>query len=142
MGAMVDSACETSRHDLPAMEPESSIRRVVSKVARKEYGSSRPFVAGEDLEDAAGVASGTGSSEICVAKVWPDAAVGDGVYAGGGSFDGTVKAFMPGRSGRRVAGEGFVRGLGLLREASSLRAKGFRSAGPRKVGLVGVESSE
>jgi hypothetical protein len=29
-----------------------------------------------------------------------------GEYAGGGSFDGTVKAFIPGRSGRLVAGEG------------------------------------
>ena len=26
--------------------------------------------------------------------------MGDGVYAGGGSLDGTVKAFMPGRSVR------------------------------------------
>jgi hypothetical protein len=31
-------------------------------------------------------------------KVGPEAVVGDGVYAGGGSFEGTVKAFMPGRS--------------------------------------------
>ena len=44
----------------------------------------------------------------------PVAAVGEGVYAGGGSFEGTVKAFIPGRSGLRVAGEGLVRGLGLL----------------------------
>ena len=36
IGAIVDSACETSSHDLPAIEPESSISRVVSKVVRKE----------------------------------------------------------------------------------------------------------
>lgn len=42
MGAMVESAWDTSRHDRPAMEPESSIKRVVSKVLRKEYGSSPP----------------------------------------------------------------------------------------------------
>jgi hypothetical protein len=73
-----------------------------------------------------------------VARVGPDAAVGEGVYAGGGSFDGTVKAFIPGRSGRRVAGDGFVRGLGLLRDASSLWESAFKSAGPRKVGVAGV----
>jgi len=135
---MVDRACDTSRHDLPAMEPESSIRRVVSKVARNEYGSSPPRVAEEGPDDVASVAaSGTGSSEIWVARVGPDAAVGDGVYAGGGSFEGTVKAFIPGRSGRRVAGDGFVRGLGLLRP-TSLGENGFKSAGPRKVGVVGV----
>jgi len=49
-------------------------------------------VAEEALLDVAGAAaaSGTASSAICVARVGPDAAVGDGVYAGGGSFDGTV----------------------------------------------------
>ena len=61
---MVDRACETSRHDLPAMEPESSISRVVSKVVRKLYGSS-PRVAVEGLDEVAdAAASGTGSSEI------------------------------------------------------------------------------
>jgi hypothetical protein len=73
-----------------------------------------------------------------VARVGPDAAVGEGVYAGGGSLDGTVKAFIPGRSGRRVAGDGFVRGLALLRDASSFGEKAFKSAGPRKVGVAGV----
>lgn len=107
-------------------------------MARNEYGSSPPRVAEEGLDDVAGVAaSGTGSSEIWVARVGPDAAVGDGVYAGGGSFEGTVKAFIPGRSGRRVGGDGFVRGLGLLRP-TSLGENGFKSAGPRKVGVVGV----
>ena len=120
------------------MEPESSIKSVVSKVARKEYGSSPPRVAEDGLDPVAGAASGTGSSEIWVARFGPDAAVGDGVYAGGGSLEGTVKAFMPGRSGRRVAGEGFVRGLGLLRAPTSLGENGFRSAGPRNVGAVGV----
>jgi len=95
-----------------------------------------PHVAGAGLEDTVDVAdvieaaaSGTGSSEICVASVGPVAAVGDGVYAGGGSF-------MP--AGRLVAGDGFVRGLGLLREASSVCANGFKSAGPRNVGVAGV----
>ena len=44
MGAMMERAWETSRHERPAMEPESSISRVVSKVLRKEYGSSGPAV--------------------------------------------------------------------------------------------------
>ncbi len=74
-----------------------------------------------------------------MARLGPDPAVGDGVYAGGGSFDGTVKAFMPGRSGRLVAGDGFVRGLGLRLEASSVCDNWFiRSAGPRNVGVAGV----
>ena len=40
----MERAWETSRHERPAMEPESSISRVVSKVLRKEYGSSGPAV--------------------------------------------------------------------------------------------------
>lgn len=39
------------------------------------------------------------------------AASGAGVYAGGGSFEGVVNAFMPGRSGRRVAGDDEPKGL-------------------------------
>jgi hypothetical protein len=39
-------------------------------------------------------------------RVGPDAAVGEAVYAGGGSLEGTVKAFMPGRFGRLVGGDG------------------------------------
>jgi hypothetical protein len=55
-------------------------------------------------------------------NIGPVAAVGDGEYAGGGAFEGTVKAFMPGRSGRRVAVDGLVRGQGLLRGVSLLKA--------------------
>lgn len=46
--------------------------------------------------EAAGVSGATYGGEG--PSVGPEAMVGDGVYAGGGSFDGTVKAFMPGRS--------------------------------------------
>ena len=46
IGAMVDKAWETSRQERPAMEPESSMRRVVSKVLRNEYGSSPPVAVG------------------------------------------------------------------------------------------------
>lgn len=69
----------------------------------------------------------------------PVAVVGFSLYAGGGSFDGTVNAFMPGRSGRRVAGLGFAIGLGLVLLKGF---PGFRSAGPRKVGVVGEVRSE
>lgn len=91
-----------------------------------------------------GGSSGPASSEIWFWRVGPDWTVGEGVYAGGGSFEGTVKAFMPGRSGRLVAGEGLVRGLGLLRlTASSLSANGLPiSPGPLNVGVVGVLRSE
>ena len=62
--------------------------------------------------------------------------VGHDEYAGGGWFEGTVKAFMPGRSGRRVAVDGLVRGLRLLRGVSLLKEKGFRLTGPRYAGTV------
>lgn len=89
------------------MEPESSIRRVVSKVDRKAYGSSLLAVALSDVP--------FGCDLSCpVGRMGPESAVGDGVYAGGGSFDGTVNAFMPGRSGRRVAGERFADRLGAF----------------------------
>lgn len=95
------------------------------------------------MGSAAGSGAGAASSEIWESSVGPDWTVGDGVYAGGGSFEGTVKAFMPGLSGRLVAGEGLASGLGLLRlEASSLSAKGFMSPGPLNVGVVGVLRSE
>lgn len=72
-------------------------------------------------------------------SVGPVAVVGFSLYAGGGSFEGTVKAFMPGRSGRLVAGLGFAIGFGLV----LLRGfEGIRSAGPRKAGVVGVLISE
>ena len=35
MGAMAAMAREVSRHERPAMEPESSMRKMVSKVLRK-----------------------------------------------------------------------------------------------------------
>jgi hypothetical protein len=69
-------------------------------------------------------------------NIRPVAAVGDSEYAGGGAFEGTVKAFMPGRSGCRVAVDGLVRGLGLLRGVSLLKGKGFRSTGPLNEGTV------
>lgn len=120
------------------MEPESSIRRVVSKVPRNEYGSSPPVVVG------AWAAAGAGAEDPASsdARVGPDAEVGDGVYAGGGSFDGTVNAFIPGRSGRRVAGEGFVRGLGLLLPIPPGCNVDGISEGPRNEGVAGVWRSE
>jgi hypothetical protein len=51
--------------------------------------------------------------------------LGDGVYAGGGSFDGTVNAFIPGLSGLLV---GFVvaNGFGLgLRRGMAEVSRGF-----------------
>ncbi len=64
------------------------------------------------------------------------AAVGDSKYAGGGWFEGIVKAFMPRRSGRRVAVNGLVRGLGLLCSVSLLKEKGFKSTRPLNTGTV------
>ena len=68
------------------------------------------------------------------------------MYAGGGSFEGTVNAFIPGRSGRLVGGEGLARGLGLglLERGASftprlwkLVFRALRSAGPLKLGTAG-----
>ena len=135
---MVERACETSRQERPAMEPESSMRSVVSKTVRKEYGSSPRATAVEDLgvsvaasglvDDVGGSSSYTGAVG---GSVGPDAAVGEAVYAGGGSFEGTVNAFMPGRSGRLVGGERFAKGNGfrgaicwLARKSTALLVKG------------------
>lgn len=46
MGAMVRRAAEVSRHERPAMLPESSMTKMVSKVERKAYGSSAVCVIG------------------------------------------------------------------------------------------------
>ena len=40
IGVMAVRAADVSRQELPAMEPESSIRKMVSKVVRNAYGSS------------------------------------------------------------------------------------------------------
>jgi hypothetical protein len=79
IGAIVASAYETSRHERPAMEPESSTRRTVPNVLRKEKGSS-PVVsvatgAACSFED---VASSGGCWGVNIGQV---AAVGDGEYS-------------------------------------------------------------
>lgn len=76
----------------------------VSKVARKAYLSSVP----DALVAAAGVVVGMFTNDGA------EPSTGDGVYAGGGSLDGTVNAFIPGLSGRLVAGEGFESGFGVV----------------------------
>lgn len=69
-------------------------------------------------------------------NIGPVAAVGDREYAGGGAFEATVKAFIPGRSGRRVAVDVLVRGLGFLRGVSMLKGEGLKSTGPLNAGTV------
>lgn len=118
------------------------MRRVVSKVPRNEYGSSPPVILGGAATGAGACADDPESSEGRDAKVGPDAEFGASVYAGGGSLEGTVKAFMPTRSGRRVAGEGFVSGLGLLRPGCKELGIPVLSVGPRNEGVVGVWRSE
>jgi hypothetical protein len=84
-----------------------------------------------------GVSSSDGAA--AGARVGPDAAVGDAVYAGGGSFEGTVNAFIPGRSGRLVAGDGLVSGLGFLPGMSPVFM--LKSTGPLKLGVAGCSGS-
>ena len=70
-------------------------------------------------------------------RVGPDAAVGEAVYAGGGSFEGTVKAFMPGLSGRLVGTIGLAMKKGLcpvLRWLAFLGAIGLAARGESAVG--------
>jgi hypothetical protein len=115
------------------MEPESSIRSVVSKVPRKLYGSSPPpCVTWDDVagveESGISIASSEAWMVVGIVRVGPVVVVGDGVYAGGGSF-------IPG--GRLVAGDGFVIGLTLLLCSSGMLLRAFRSAGPLKAGVVG-----
>lgn len=61
MGAMVARACETSLQPRPAMEPESSMRRVVLKVVRNAYGSSAPAA---DVDGAGGAAAAGGGAAL------------------------------------------------------------------------------
>jgi hypothetical protein len=69
-------------------------------------------------------------------NIGPIAAVGDVEYAGEGAFEGTVKAFMPRRLGRRVAINGLVRGLGLFRSVSLLKRKGLRLTRSLNAGTI------
>ena len=46
IGVIADRAAAVSRHERPAIDPESSIRKTVSKVERKAYGLSFAFVIG------------------------------------------------------------------------------------------------
>ena len=62
---MAAKAAEVSRQERPAIDPESSIRKIVSKVVRKAYGLSVD-----------------GAKEVAGA-----------VYDGGASFDGVAKGF-------------------------------------------------
>lgn len=107
IGVIVRRARETSLQDRPAILPESSIRKTVSNWVRKANGSSG--VDNCESMDGEGEAARTGGGLMeRLARladggsfiIGPEAAVGEGVYAGGGSFDGTVKAFIPGRSFR------------------------------------------
>jgi hypothetical protein len=47
-----------------------------------------------------------------------------------------VNSFMPGRSGRLVVSEGFVRGLGLFRGALVWCRLVFKSVGPLILGIA------
>lgn len=102
-------------------------------------------VADDDVAGVKGGAPSPASSEAWIVggttSVGPVVVVGLSVYAGGGSLEGTVNAFMPGLSGRRVAGEGFVSGFGLGVRCLDVLLKGLRGLG-EGVGEVGVLESE
>jgi hypothetical protein len=83
IGVIISKALPVSLHERPAMDPESSIRKMVSKDLRNAYWSS--FSGGPDTSDCA---------NGCIAGC----PIGLGVYAGGGSFAGVLKALIPGRS--------------------------------------------
>ena len=76
-GAIADRAEEVSRQDLPAMDPESSIRKMVSKVRRKAYGESSPVCI--VLERSAGENGTLLAGALLVFAV-------AGEYGGGGSL--------------------------------------------------------
>jgi hypothetical protein len=82
MGVMVIKASAVWRQRLPAMEPESSITKIVSKVSRNAYASS---------------ATGAGAEGLLLDALGWTAAFGAAVYAGGASredalWDGFVGA--------------------------------------------------
>lgn len=61
-----------------------------------------------------GVVDGAAGADVMLLPATLVVDIGVGEYAGGGSLDGVVNAFMPGRSGLLVAGAAPV-GLGELR---------------------------
>lgn len=76
IGVMAAKAAEVSRHERPAIDPESSIKKIVSKVVRNAYGLSV-----DGAKDVAGA-----------------------VYEGGASSDGVANGFstVGGFAGRLV----------------------------------------
>lgn len=78
-GVIARRAAATADQREPAMEPESSTRKTVSKVERKAKGSSSPLADGL-------LVAGT----LVVDTAWPRA--GLAVYAGGGSAGVCVAA--------------------------------------------------
>lgn len=75
MGVMVIKASAVWRQRLPAMEPESSITKIVSKVSRNAYASS---------------ATGAGAEGLLLDALDWTAAFGAAVYAGGASREDTL----------------------------------------------------
>lgn len=127
MGVMVRRARDTSRQDRPAMLPESSIRKMVSNWLRNAYGSSGvESWESMDGEGDGARALGMGFTER-LAKLavmgslitGPEAAVGEGEYAGGGSLEGTVNAFIPGRSSWQLVIIRFLHGYDLTWSSGS-----------------------
>src|SRR3954453_21545689 len=91
MGEMARRAFLVSRHDEPAREPLSSIRKTVSKLERKAYGSSGEVMLGLDMaEDPEGAGEGWrgGGGEVSVmagAAVVGAKGSATAVYGGGGA---------------------------------------------------------
>ena len=99
-GVMAAMHSDVSRQERPAMEPESSIKKMVSKVARKENGSSSTFAGVGLLLDGAVARPGDGTD-----AGWSDVVE----YGGGASLISLKGLFMLGRfAGLLVVGEPLV----------------------------------
>lgn len=82
MGVMVIRASAVWRQRLPAMEPESSITKIVSKVSRNAYASSA-----------------TGAEGLLLDAMGWTAAFGAAVYAGGASEEDALWNGLVGAAG-------------------------------------------
>lgn len=89
IGVIASRALAVSRHERPAIDPLSSIKKTVSNEVRNAYRSS--FIA-VVVEGMVGATTGAGAEEGAA-----------GEYAGGGSVAGVVNAFIPARSRNQSA---------------------------------------
>jgi hypothetical protein len=121
MGVMVIRASAVWRQRLPAMEPESSITKIVSKVSRKAYASS---------------AMGAGAEGLLLDALGWTAAFGAAVYAGGASREDALWDGFAGAAGGLLVG---IRANSMIRGVMGLPGRRVGCAAYLACGCEGCD---